>query len=422
MSAKPKKRRVKLGLPKYVVIKEGSWNVRLGFRTNLKDEKGRPIYEQVSRKCEPETAERAAEIVAFLKNQRTEQKSQMHAVQTLNQFIEQFLAFKKSNVTRRTIEFYEYIYQHHIKSSDLGRTPITEIKAMHIQMFYSTLDVSPQRIRKVHLLLSMAFKQALLWDLVIKDPTKGVILPKVRPTESSAMSAAEMKAFITACRTDDQFIIFELAIESGLRPQECVALRWKDINFAQRRIRVAQAMTTGYSSGGFEIKEPKTENSRRTVGFSPQLKQRLLRQREIVEAVKEGLRSAAELPLKTQKRVKGVNYAKRLRHRQIAKTTLDNFKKYDLVFPASSGGPLALNNINRREFKSVLKLASIESNKYSFKSLRHTCLTFLADHLHPKKLQKLAGHSRLETTLRFYIHVHDESIFEASDKMTEMFY
>jgi integrase len=235
------------------------------------------------------------------------------------------------------------------------------------------------------------------------------------------MSAAEMKRFAAACRRDDRFIMFELGLETALRPQELLAVRWSDVDLPRRRLRVRQAVTTGFTTHKTELKEPKTAGSKRTVGFSEAMRERLKRQKEIVEARLKDLEDAIAAPLVLDhKRAKGANHAKRKKHRDTSKRLLDEYRRHDLVFPSAGGGPLAMNNVNRREMKDALRAAGIDVKKYSLKSLRHSALTALAEHLHPKKLQQLAGHTDLKTTMAFYIHVHDDSLHDAADAMAKM--
>lgn len=417
--SKPKKP----ALPKYVVLKNGEWHVRLTFPTKQRDSQGRIIYDQITRKCEPQTAERAAELVEWIRQEHGRLQLDVPKVgRTVGSFLEYYLSVKAGNVTKRTHEFYRFLFDRHIKSHAIVQSILPELKTLELQKFFSDLDASPQRKRKVYVFMNMAFRQAIVWDILQKNPAAGLVLPKFKPNESLAMSKAEARAFIKACRTSDEYIVFEFALETALRPQETLAIRWKDIDLAHRKISVRKAIAEGFVGGGFEVKDPKTESSKRTNGISVELRDRLLRHKEIQEEYLARVRADAEAPLTTQKKVHGVNYQARKIRRQLAKEKLEAFEEYDLVFPASNGKPQAKGNLNRREFKAVLKLAGVNPKKYSFETLRHTCLTFLANNLHPRKLQKFAGHAEMSTTMKYYVHVDDESQFEGSEAMAATLY
>jgi hypothetical protein len=61
----PKKKKAKKAeLPKYVIVdpKTGNWYVRRNFPTDLRDSKGRVVYIQIKRRCEPRTKAHAEHV------------------------------------------------------------------------------------------------------------------------------------------------------------------------------------------------------------------------------------------------------------------------------------------------------------------------------------------------------------------------
>ena len=54
-----------------------------------------------------------------------------------------------------------------------------------------------------------------------------------------------------------------LAIHTGLRQGELLALKWEDLDLEARTLRVRRTLT--YAGGKHSIAEPKTKKSRRTV-------------------------------------------------------------------------------------------------------------------------------------------------------------
>ena len=82
------------------------------------------------------------------------------------------------------------------------------------------------------------------------------------------------------------------------------------------------------------------------------------------------------------------------------------------------------NSINRnkpgRHLKSTLSKLGITPIK--FHALRHTYATRLFEAgVAPKTVQKLMGHSDIETTMNIYVHVMDEHKIEAVDKIDSLF-
>lgn len=416
-----KKKRPKLNLPPHVVIKAGKWHVRRVFPSQERDAKGRIKYVQITRRCEPETAARAAEVSAFIENE-VKGLSRPQATETLREFMETFLAAKKANVTRRTLEFYEYIYDHHIKNSRIADMKLVDIQPMHMQLFYTGLGVSPSRSHKVHILLSMAFRQAHIWRLIDRDPSTGVLLPKYVPTKTGAFTEAEAKLIARTAQTDLKYLIVLFTLETGLRPQEVVVLRWSDLDLEKNTVSVTRAIEQKLKGGGHRIKEVKTAASEGTVSFSHTMKLLLVEQKRILEAKKLDNLSKSNRKLETHKKIEGVNYQKRIRAQREAARIADNLSTLDLVFPNADGGYLSIGNVNRALVKELIRKAGLDETKYSFKSLRHSCASILAKYLHPDELRRRMRHRDARTTFGFYVHAEDSARQKASEKMSDALY
>jgi integrase len=399
-------------LPPYVTLKfdPPQWHVRISFPTNERDSKGRVVYEQLTRRCIPETAEQAELIVEHLRaeHRRAMQHTRVET-STVQAFLEYFLTQKKRAVGVRTADDYQKIYEHHIRGSRLAGVELSALSPLHIQSFYSGLGdrgVSGARIEKVHRFLSMAFAQAVAWKRVESNPTYKAVLPAFDRQETAAMSDVEIQAILDASRARDDFFVFELALETGLRPQELLAVRWQDVDARQGKLHVRQAIAFGIRGQGNVIKLPKTSASRRTVELSEAVIVRLAEHRAHYQKRLDELRAVIEKPVLVRSR--GVLYRRRRSIQMHARAALAAYLEYDLVFPNADGGILSLNNVNRRSFKELLGLAGIDKSKYSIKNLRHTNATILAERVKPNQLQKHLGHEKIETTLTYYVHVDED--------------
>ncbi len=75
------------------------------------------------------------------------------------------------------------------------------------------------------------------------------------------------------------------------------------------------------------------------------------------------------------------------------------------------------DDLYRAEFKRVIDFAQI-SDKFTPYCCRHTFITWLAQlDVHISKLMKLAGHSQMETTLKYYTHVADDVLASAMGRL-----
>jgi integrase len=131
----------------------------------------------------------------------------------------------------------------------------------------------------------------------------------------------------------------------GLRQGEALALRWQDIDFDRRTLRVSRQLQRmrrdGKNSGRLVFSEPKNA-SRRTVGL-PQ---------------------------------RAVSTLKSHRKRQLEeKLKVADYEDPGLVFASSKGTPIDAQNVVNRYYKPVLKRAGLP--RIRFHDLRHSCLSLL---------------------------------------------
>ncbi len=84
----------------------------------------------------------------------------------------------------------------------LGDTKLVEIKAPMLQEMYADLLVKgliPTTVRKVHRVLSSAFKYAVGIDAIYRNPAQAVRPPKLVQREMQVLSAAQTRRMLAAC-------------------------------------------------------------------------------------------------------------------------------------------------------------------------------------------------------------------------------
>jgi integrase len=172
-------------------------------------------------------------------------------------------------------------------------------------------------------------------------------------------------------------MVFLTLAETGMRPSECLALRWDDVDIARRRLRIERAVTLGG-----EIKPTKTKAAR-TVPLTVPLMETLGTWHRRVERI-------------TAK----------------AKASMPQY-----LFPSRTGRPLQAKPLGRR-FRAVLRKAGLPSvlTLYSF---RHTfCSELLDQGVKPVDVAKLLGHS-VATLYQFYAHSIPQDDTPHIDRLTE---
>lgn len=92
----------------------------------------------------------------------------------------------------------------------------------------------PNMVRKLHYLLSSAFRRAVRWDWVDHSPTTDVDLPSMPHPEPQPPSVAEAARILgEAWRDPDLGPLVWLAMATGARRGELCALRWQHLDVEQ---------------------------------------------------------------------------------------------------------------------------------------------------------------------------------------------
>jgi integrase len=260
----------------------------------------------------------------------------------------------------------------------LGHMPLQKLETRHIQQLVSDMCVAgsaPGTVKGVYKILNTAFKDAVAWKLLKANPCQGVKLPREKQDEVAALDEEQTQALLDAVKGTKLAGLVPVALATGLRRGELLALRWSDIDFERGQLHVRH--TVIYVNGvGFQETEPKTKSSRRTVklaGFA-------------LDALHEHRK--AQLAQRLEQQVQAG----------------DKWQDKDLVFCGKNGGYMAFSTLNYR-FKKLLAHIE-ESDGVHFHSLRHSCATLLIRlGAHPKLVQEVLGHSSIKTTMDKYGHV-----------------
>ena len=180
---------------------------------------------------------------------------------------------------------------------------------------------------------------------------------------------------LTAARGHRQEALFTLALTTGMRRGELLALKWQDINFATGTLQIRRILTRVPSKlpgRGYIETEPKTQKSRRNVVIAP-------------------------FALVALKR----HYQQQL---EVKKKAGDAWQDHDYVFCTSIGTHLNPSKDVLDQLKVLLKNAGLPDIR--FHDLRHIAATLLlSEGVHPKVVQELLGHSNISMTMDVYSHV-----------------
>lgn len=256
----------------------------------------------------------------------------------------------------------DYLLDADLSDPDLGHL---------VQRAVNDMDRHARTVSHYAACLRTAFGYAVRKGLMDRNPATDLDLPAIERVDRIPLSAAELRRFLDASRDDPLHPLWVAAAWTAMRQGELLALRWEDVSLtrAQLQVRHSLARLPPKHKGGlwrYELTEPKTPRSRRTVPLLP----------EVIEAL-EPLRKAylAHAP------------------------ELDQ----GLVFATASGSPLD-GSVVTRLFQAALRRADVRVVR--FHDTRHGAATMLIERgVDLATVSALLGHSNIGTTVDLYGHL-----------------
>lgn len=318
-------------------------------------------------KTKKEAEAACAELIAQIEAGEYKEPSRL----TLKEFILEFMEGEKHRVRESTWHRQMHLINKHIIPS-LGGIPLKDFSPLHLRQFYSDKTeegLSSTYLHSMHTVLSKIMHAAEQWGMVGKNPASLVPPPRPRRLEMSVWTIEEAQKFLKASEGRKYYIAYLLALYTGMRRGEILALQWSDIIFDDGIIRVQRTL---YATGGkITFQQPKTKGAARTIIVSPfvlsALKKHRVRQQE-----------------------------KKL---QLGKA----YEDHNLVVSNWKGTPVYPTDIDH-DFQAAIKSAGVP--RIRFHDLRHTHATILLQlGEHPKVVSERLGHSTTSITMDVYSHV-----------------
>lgn len=266
----------------------------------------------------------------------------------------------------------------------LGRYRANKLTPAHVDSFLSALartpgkrgkkPLSPKTIAHIRTTLRTALSWAMRRDMVTRNAAALSEPPRQQSRRPPALTSDDVNRLITAAHADPWGALYVLALDTGLRHGELLGLRWDDIRLDDRTLTVTQSVSR--VARQTHLLEPKTDTSRRTVGFG---------------------QTAAAL-LKTRRSVslqQQVQAGKR-------------WQRYGLVFHDGIGDPIVPTTAYGRwkRFRSAAHLPK----GLRMHDLRHASASLLlSSGASLKDVSERLGHSSIAVTSDVYGHLTSES-------------
>lgn len=306
---------------------------------------------------------------------------------TLDEWFKQWMeVYKEKSIRPNTKREYTYIYEKNISPYIGGRYLNSLIKTDVQRLIDTAYDLGYQyeRQNKIKIILRDMLQRAFEDHLVSGNPVSGIKLRSDKTIKAKALSLEEQNIFFEYCRNTFYDNLFNVAVNTGLRPGELFALQLSDIDMENGYIDVNKTLVYQKyltdTRKTFHIEPPKTKQSYRKVPINSVCRMYLERQFELKKIVSE-------------KRPKQQN---------------------DYLFVTKFNTPLN-SVIYSDAIKAVIRQINLMRSKedsfpiFSGHTFRHTFATRCFENgIEPKVVQSYLGHASLKMTMDLYTHVTDD--------------
>jgi integrase len=301
-------------------------------------------------------------------------------------YIEQWFKGKQTTLGQQTKTVYRGNINHRIIPK-LGQIQLAHITPLVIQNYVNELKeegLANATISKLLKMIKSSLENAKDLELISKNPAKKIKIPVDTPTVMNVWNQEEVIKFLSFAKTNPYFLVFHLAIFTGMRQGEILGLRWEDVDFEKGVINIRQTLS---HDGKTFLAGAKTKTSIRTISLA---KETLV------------LLKTHKLTFNKKRLLLGCSFIDK-----------------DLVNCTSIGNQLNPANL-RRSFIKLTEGAKVP--KIRFHDLRHTHATLLIQNgTNVKVVAERLGHSNVKITLDCYYHVMPNMQKEVAIQVSSIF-
>jgi integrase len=267
----------------------------------------------------------------------------------------------------------------------LGQVRLAKLGLVHLEGWLAELERDQRSVWTRHqaaTVLGTALKRAVRMKLIPFNPAADLVKPRPQDKEVDIFTEEHVKTLLKTAAAHRLHALYVLAVTSGMREGELLALNWTALDFDKGTVSVLRTLKA-QKGGGFTLEEPKSKRSRRTLDIP----------RVALDALHE--------------------------HRKRMLAEGHNVKDGP-VFVTRTGNYITKTNLVRQVHRPLLERAGLPVRK--FHALRHThASTLLARGRNIKEISERLGHSNPELTLRVYSHLMPGAGKETAQVLDLMF-
>ena len=336
------------------------------------------------------------EIRHQLRTEQYEDEKMLNVINedvTLDEWYEIWMNTCKRNCRSSTKETYASHYRRVQKQ--LGWMKLTKLNLIVIQQVFNELRSDNERKNSKKILVDM-LEKAIDAELLVKNVAKQINtkVSKEEKKERRVLTIKETELFLKEAEKSYYYNLFIVALDTGLRIGEIMALTWSDVDLKKRVLHVRHTLCYFRKNEKytFEWHDTKTKNGRRDIPLTQRAYEALRRQRA----------KKLQIELKGLKAPEGFE---------------------NLVFVTKNNRPTQQFIVEEGISACVYRIQKEypEFEMFSPHCFRHTFATRAIENgMQPKTLQAILGHGSLQMTMDLYCHVMDDTIFDAMKLMEKV--
>jgi integrase len=292
--------------------------------------------------------------------------------ETVEQLLRRWLEdVQRARVEPSTLVREEAVVRCHLLPA-LGKSRLAKLTPRDVQEYIAQKRKThaPASVRLHHSVLHNALNTAVDWGWIARNPADRAKLPKIPKPQRQALDAEPARQLLHAARGDRWEALYVLALSTGCRIGELLALRWDDVDLDRGMLNVQRKLL--YLGKQLIEGGPKSSAGRRHVELS----------RPAVEALRRHRARQAEQRLQV-----GAEWS-----------------HPDLVFTTPFGKPQRANPITSYYLPRLLAKAGLP--KMTFHELRHSAITLMLSRgENISVVAQMVGHSNVAMTLSRYRHI-----------------
>lgn len=310
---------------------------------------------------------------------------------TFGEWLERWIDSLPGTVAENTQGFYEHRARTYLKPT-LGNVKLSELTAEHLDGLYRDLSrgkgtpsgrpLAASTVGQVHSTARVALGRAAKKGVITHNVARDADAPRVEKKERPTLDLDSLAAFFGAAAGERLEALWIVWCLTGLRPGEVLGLKWADVRLPKDGSDGELLIRRSWSATrtGAVMRETTKTGKSRPVSLLPEA-------------------TAAMSAHRTR-------YLEELvRYRALWEEAWAKNPEYrDLVFPSRAGTPLDHGNVNRQQFKKLLKKADLPPMRPY--DIRHSFATiWIESGESAEVLQKVLGHSSITTTINTYSHL-----------------